>query len=65
MFFFGDHNRQPERTNNQPNTKFQTLSVLIYFRLIVPALGSDRIYVVDVKSDPFNPKLDKVAALIL
>jgi len=29
-------------------------------RLIVPALGSDRVYVVDVKSDPFNPKLDKI-----
>merc|ERR1711997_1243612 len=29
-------------------------------RLIVPALGSDRVYIVDVKSDPLNPKLDKV-----
>jgi len=29
-------------------------------RLIVPGLLSDRIYVVDVKTDPKNPKLDKV-----
>jgi len=29
-------------------------------RLIVPALGSDRIYIVDVKTDPLNPKLDKI-----
>jgi len=29
-------------------------------RLIVPALGSDRVYVVDVRTDPLNPKLDKV-----
>jgi len=29
-------------------------------RLIVPGLGSDRIYIVDVKSDSRNPKLDKV-----
>ena len=29
-------------------------------RLIVPALGSDRIYIVDVKTDPRNPRLDKV-----
>ena len=29
-------------------------------RLIVPALGSDRIYIVDVRSDPRAPKLDKV-----
>jgi len=29
-------------------------------RLIVPALGSDRVYIVDVKSDPLNPRLDKV-----
>merc|ERR1712002_1145933 len=29
-------------------------------RLIVPGLGSDRIYIVDVVSDPRNPKLDKV-----
>jgi len=29
-------------------------------RLIVPALGSDRIYTIDVKTDPRNPKLDKV-----
>jgi len=29
-------------------------------RLIVPALGSDRIYIVDVKTDPNNPKLDKI-----
>merc|ERR1711971_191479 len=29
-------------------------------RLIVPGLGSDRIYIVDVKTDPLNPKLDKV-----
>jgi len=29
-------------------------------RLIVPALGSDRIYTVDVVTDPRNPKLDKV-----
>jgi selenium-binding protein 1 len=29
-------------------------------RLIVPALGSDRVYIVDVKTDPRNPKLDKV-----
>ena len=30
------------------------------FRLIVPGLGSDRVYIVDVKTDPLNPKLDKV-----
>jgi len=29
-------------------------------RLIVPGLGSDRIYIVDVKSNPREPKLDKV-----
>ena len=29
-------------------------------RLIVPGLGSDRIYIVDVKTDPLNPRLDKV-----
>ena len=29
-------------------------------RLIVPALGSDRIYIVDVKTDPRKPRLDKV-----
>jgi len=29
-------------------------------RLIVPALGSDRVYIVDVKTDPLKPKLDKV-----
>jgi len=29
-------------------------------RLIVPALGSDRIYTVDVATDPRNPKLDKI-----
>ena len=29
-------------------------------RLIMPALGSDRVYVVDVKTDPRKPKLDKV-----
>lgn len=29
-------------------------------RLILPSLGSDRIYVIDVKTDPKNPKLDKV-----
>jgi len=29
-------------------------------RLIVPALGSDRVYTVDVVTDPRNPKLDKV-----
>jgi len=29
-------------------------------RLIVPGLLSDRIYIVDVKTDPKNPKLDKV-----
>jgi len=29
-------------------------------RLIVPGLGSDRVYIVDVKTDPLNPKLDKV-----
>jgi len=29
-------------------------------RLIVPALGTDRVYIVDVKTDPRNPKLDKV-----
>ena len=29
-------------------------------RLIVPGLGSDRIYIVDVRSDPRAPKLDKV-----
>jgi len=29
-------------------------------RLIVPALGSDRVYIVDVKTDPRNPQLDKV-----
>ena len=33
---------------------------IIYFRLIVPGLGSDRIYIVDVVSDSRNPKLDKV-----
>ena len=26
----------------------------------MPGLGSDRIYIVDVKTDPLNPKLDKV-----
>ena len=31
-----------------------------FIRLIVPALGSDRVYIVDVKTDPRNPKLDKV-----
>ena len=30
------------------------------FRLIVPGLGSDRVYIVDVKTDALNPKLDKV-----
>jgi len=29
-------------------------------RLIVPALGSDRIYIVDVATDPRNPKLHKI-----
>ena len=29
-------------------------------RLIVPGLGSDRVYIVDVKTDPRNPRLDKV-----
>merc|ERR1712184_210392 len=29
-------------------------------RLIVPGLGSDRIYIVDVKTDPLKPRLDKV-----
>jgi len=29
-------------------------------RLIIPGLGSDRIYIIDVKSDPRSPKLDKV-----
>ena len=39
------------------------ISVYMYIyltRLIVPGLGSDRIYIVDVKSDPRNPNLDKV-----
>ena len=37
---------------------------LIYsLRLIVPGLGSDRIYIVDVKSDSRIPKLDKVKNL--
>ena len=31
-------------------------------RLIVPGLGSDRIYIVDVKSNPRKPKLDKVSS---
>ena len=26
----------------------------------MPGLGSDRVYIVDVKTDPLNPKLDKV-----
>ena len=26
----------------------------------MPALGSDRVYVVDVKTDPRKPRLDKV-----
>lgn len=26
----------------------------------MPGLGSDRIYIVDVKTDPFNPRLDKI-----
>lgn len=29
-------------------------------RLIVPALGSDRVYIVDVKSNPLEPKVDKI-----
>jgi len=29
-------------------------------RLILPCPGSDRIYIVDVKTDPRNPRLDKV-----
>merc|ERR1711874_618897 len=29
-------------------------------RLIVPGLGSDRVYIVDVKTDPRKPRLDKV-----
>ena len=30
-------------------------------RLIAPCLGSDRIYVIDTKTDPRNPKLEKVS----
>ena len=30
-------------------------------RLIAPCLGSDRIYVIDAKTDPRNPKLEKVS----
>ena len=30
----------------------------------MPALGSDRVYVVDVKTDPRKPRLDKVSAII-
>merc|ERR1711892_549539 len=29
-------------------------------RLTCPGLGSDRLYIVDVKTDPLNPRLDKV-----
>ena len=57
------NNQKGQTTNQIPS--FKLCRCKIYFRLIVPALGSDRIYVVDVKSDPFNPKLDKVTALIL
>ncbi len=39
---------------------FFTVCSCSYFRLILPALGSSRIYVVDCKTDPRNPKLDKV-----
>jgi len=34
--------------------------LLIDYRLILPCPGSDRIYIVDVKTDPRNPRLDKV-----
>ena len=30
----------------------------------MPALGSDRVYVVDVKTDPRKPKLDKVVLML-
>ena len=30
----------------------------------MPALGSDRVYVVDVKTDPRKPKLDKVILML-
>ena len=33
-------------------------------RLIMPALGSDRVYVVDVKTDSRKPRLDKVMLML-
>lgn len=33
-------------------------------RLIMPALGSDRVYVVDVKTEPRKPRLDKVTLML-
>ena len=31
----------------------------------MPALGSDRVYVVDVKTNPRKPKLDKVILVLI
>ena len=31
----------------------------------MPALGSDRVYVVDVKTDPRKPRLDKVMLMLM
>ena len=31
----------------------------------MPALGSDRVYVVDVKTNPRKPKLDKVMLILV
>ena len=48
------------RSRLDTSTKQSCTISMHIFRLIVPGLGSDRVYIVDVKTDPFNPKLDKV-----